>query len=91
VRPSLAVVARAERFADGDQIVVRTGGSLPFRANSASIGIDVRPEGRALWRTEARGYAADATVFPKGGAGGGRAPILSRWSGLVATSLALTF
>ena len=91
VRPSLAVVARAERFADGDQIVVRTGGSLPFRANSASIGIDLRPDARALWRTEARGYAADATVFPKGGAGGGRAPTLSRWSGLVATSLALTF
>ena len=30
VRPSLAVVARAERFADGNQIVVRTGGPLPL-------------------------------------------------------------
>ena len=87
VRPSLAVVARAERFADGDQIVVRTGGPLPFRTNSASIGIDVRPEARVLWRTEARGYAADAAVFPTGG----RAPSPSRRSGVVVTSLALTF
>jgi hypothetical protein len=87
VRPSLALVARAERFADGDQIVVRTGGPLPFRANSASIGIDVRPEARVLWRTEARGYAADATVFPKGG----RTPSQARRSGVVVTSFALTF
>jgi len=91
VRPSLAVVARAERFADGDQIVVRTGGPLPFRANSVSIGIDVRPEARVLWRTEARGYAADATVFPKGVPGGGPTPALSRRSGVLVTSLALTF
>ena len=90
VRPSLAVVARAERFADGDQIVVRTGGPLPFRANSASIGIDVRPEARVLWRTEARGYAADATVFPTGVPGGGPTPALSRRSGVLVTSLALT-
>lgn len=91
VRPSLAVVARAERFADGDQIVVVTGGPLPFRANSASIGIDVRPEARVLWRTEARGYAADATVFPKGVSGGGPTPALSRRSGVLVTSFALTF
>ena len=87
VRPSLAVVARAERFADGNQIVVRTGGPLPFRANSASLGIDVRPEPRVLWRTEARGYAADAPVFPTGG----RLPSPSRQSGVVVTSLTLTF
>ncbi len=87
VRPSLAVVARAERFADGDQIVVRTGGPLPFRANAASVGIDVRPEARVLWRTEARGYAADASVFPKGG----RTPSPLRRSGVVVTSFALTF
>ena len=87
VRPSLAVVARAERFTDGNQIVVRTGGPLPFRANSASLGIDVRPEPRVLWRTEARGYAADAPVFPTGG----RLPSPSRQSGVVVTSLTLTF
>jgi hypothetical protein len=87
VRPSVAIVARAERFADGNQIVVRTGGPLPFQANSASIGIDVRPEPRVLWRTEARGYAADAPVFPKGG----RLPSASRQSGVVVTSFALTF
>jgi hypothetical protein len=87
IRPSLAVVARAERFADGDQIVVRTGGPLPFRANAASVGIDVRPEARVLWRTEARGYAADASVFPKGG----RTPSPLRRSGVVVTSFALTF
>jgi hypothetical protein len=87
MRPALAVVARAERFADGDQIVVRTGGPLPFRANAASIGIDVRPAARVLWRTEVRGYAADAPVFPKGG----RTPSQSRRSGVVVTSFALTF
>jgi hypothetical protein len=87
VRPTLAVVARAERFADGDQVVVRTGSTLPFRANSASVGVDVRPEARVLWRTEARGYAADAAVFPRGH----RAPGLSRRSGVLVTSLALTF
>lgn len=87
VRRSLAIVVRAERFADGDQVVVRTGGLLPFRANSASIGIDVRPEAHVLWRTEARGYHADAAVFPTAG----RGPGVSRQSGVVVTSLALTF
>ena len=87
VRPTLALVARAERFADGDQVVVRTGSSLPFRANSASVGVDVQPEARVLWRTEARGYAADAAVFPRGH----RVPARSRQSGVLVTSLALTF
>ena len=87
VRPTLAVVARAERFADGDQVVVRTGSLLPFRANSASVGVDVRPESRVLWRTESRGYAADAAIFPRRHRGA--AP--SRQSGVLVTSLALTF
>ena len=87
VRPTLAIVARAERFADGDQVVVPTGSTLPFRANSASVGVDVRPEARVLWRTEARGYAADAAIFPRGH----RVPAPSRRSGVLVTSLALTF
>jgi Putative beta-barrel porin-2, OmpL-like. bbp2 len=87
VCPTLAVVARTERFADSDQVVVLTGSPLPFRANSASVGVDVRPEARVLWRTEARGYSADAAVFPRGH----RGPARSRHSGVIVTSLALTF
>lgn len=87
IRPTWAIAARVERFADGDQIIVATGSAVPFRANSASIGVDVRPEPRVLWRTEARGYAADGVVFPTTRDASG----LSKRNEVFVTSLALTF
>jgi hypothetical protein len=83
--PAAALAARFERYDDRDQVNVATGLDDPFRGNGASLGLDVAPHPRLLWRTEARGFAAGASVFPDG-AGGAR-----RGGGVAVSSLALAF
>lgn len=87
VRPTVALSARVERFADADGVLVATATGVPFRTNGASVGIDIRPEPTVLWRTELRGFAADASVFPSSRDASGYA----RRNGVFVTSLALTF
>ena len=58
----------------------------PFRGNGGSIGLDVIPQPRFLWRTEMRGFGNAAAVFPN--AGGSSA---TRHSMYVVTSLGLVF
>jgi len=41
-----------------------TGLSDPFQTNGASLGIDVTPVPRLLWRTELRGFRSNAAVWP---------------------------
>ena len=85
VTPIAAVVGRVERYQDGDQVIIVTRLADGFRANSASIGVDITPQPRVLWRTELRGYQGDNAVFPKRSGG------LSRSDALIVTSLGLTF
>jgi hypothetical protein len=83
--PATAIIGRLERFDDEDQVNIATGLAEPFQGNGASVGLDVAPAPRVLWRSELRGFFADAAVFPDGTG----AP---RKSGAFAvTSLALTF
>ncbi len=87
VTPRWAVTGRVERYADTDQVIIVTGSADPFRANSVSLGVDVRPEARVLWRSEVRAYQADRAVFPDRRTASG----VGKGNAVVVTSLALTF
>jgi hypothetical protein len=95
VSPVVALAARTEYTRDEDQVVLATGvrgtgeeaiGNPPFRAIGGSLGIDVQPAPRLVWRTEARGWRNQDAVFPDGVDRGPR-----RTSAFVVSSLALTF
>jgi hypothetical protein len=60
----VALVGRVERFDDEDQVNIATGLSEPFQGNGASIGFDVTPNAKYLWRTELRGFFNKESVFP---------------------------
>lgn len=57
-----------------------------FRGNGASVGVDVQPVSRLLFRTELRGFRNRDAVFPDG-----KNPDPRRGDGFAVTSLALTF
>ncbi|HEY5416958.1 MAG TPA: outer membrane beta-barrel protein, partial [Gemmatimonadaceae bacterium] len=90
--PTVAISGRVERYDDKDQIIVATGaqengtpnGSL--RTNGGSVGLDVVPQSRLLWRTEVRGFANKSVIFPDGKAG---AP--QKRDAFIVSSLAVTF
>jgi hypothetical protein len=84
ITEAVAVSARVERFADPDQVVVVSRGAEGFATWGASIGVDVVVARRALWRSEARGFAGDSDLFPDG------AGPLQRNGAVLVTSLALT-
>jgi Putative beta-barrel porin-2, OmpL-like. bbp2 len=85
--PTVTLTSRVERYADKDQVLIATGTANGLRANGASLGFDVRPAARVLWRSEARVLAGDAAIFPDRDAAGG----VSKRNLLVVTSLGLTF
>ena len=86
VGPRVSLVARLERYADPDQVIVMTGLPDAFRTNGASLGVDVTPVPRLLWRTELRGFRSDAAVWPLHRSGDfGKDDLFA------VTSLALTF
>lgn len=85
VAARMALVGRIERYSDPEQVNIVTGLSAPFVGNSASIGIDVAPQSRVLWRTELRGFFAGERIFPNGGKGP------RKTDGFVVTSLSLAF
>jgi hypothetical protein len=82
--PTTALVARVERYDDPRQVIIATGSAGAFKANGGSIGIDLTPAPKVLWRTELRTLAGSNAVFPKrdGNAKGNT---------FVVSSLALTF
>lgn len=81
---ALAINGRVERFADPDQVLIVTGLPNAFKVNGASLGVDVTPAPRVLWRSEVRGFHG-AHVFPKRNSGP------SKDDAFVVSSLALTF
>ncbi len=62
--PTVALVGRVERYDDEKQVIIVTGMSQPFKANGGSVGIDVTPAPRTLWRTELRALVGSDAVFP---------------------------
>ena len=87
--PLVAVSGRVERYQDPDQVIITTGTAGGFKATTASLGVDVSPNGptRVLWRNELRGSWAGDPVFPDRSAATGT----STSNALLVTSLALTF
>ncbi|MGZ8413537.1 MAG: outer membrane beta-barrel protein [Gemmatirosa sp.] len=95
VTPVVGLSVRGEYTDDEDQVVIGTGtrgsgtgavANPPFRAVGGSVGLDVQPLPRVLWRTEARGWRNRDAVFPDGTAARPR-----KTGGFVVSSLALTF
>ncbi len=93
--PTVALVGRLEGFTDRDQVIIGTGsrsvgnttvGNPAFRSTGASIGLDVSPYPRVLWRSEVRGWQNADALFPDGV---NTTP--SKQSAFAVTSLALSF
>lgn len=90
--PTIALSGRVERYDDEDQVIVATGSQEDgtpngaFRANGGSVGLDVAPQPRLLWRTELRGFSNKTAIFPDGKDG---AP--QKANAFVVSSLAVTF
>ncbi len=57
------VVLRAEHLYDRGQVLVRTGTAGGFRTTGASIGVDLQPDARVQWRTEARGFRSGDAIW----------------------------
>ena len=84
--PTVAIVGRVERYADPDQVIVKTGLTDPLQDERRIL----RPRRvaampRLLWRTEVRGFRSGAAVLPEHQTGR-----YARGDGFVVTSLALT-
>jgi hypothetical protein len=89
--PKVAVNSRFEGYSDRDQTIIVTGSSAygpnpPFEGMGASLGVDVAPQARLLWRAELRGFNNKAALFPNGSGG---AP--KKTNAMLVTSMALTF
>ena len=80
------MVARLERYADPDQVIVQTGLPNAFRTNGGSLGLDILPVPGLMWRTELRGFLSDAKVWPLH-----RIGEFGNNNWFAVTSLALTF
>ncbi|GAC1477050.1 MAG: hypothetical protein NVS1B4_19030 [Gemmatimonadaceae bacterium] len=86
VNEQVAVVGRLESYADPSQVIVQTNLPSPFAARGASVGVDVTPVARLLWRSELRGLQSADPVWPERQARSYRSS-----DAFAVTSLALTF
>jgi hypothetical protein len=92
VTPTVALSGRVERYDDADQVIVATGAQTDgtpngaLRTNGGSIGVNVSPHPKLLWRTELRGFRNKTPIFPDGKSVSAR-----KGSALVVSSLALSF
>lgn len=77
---------RVERFFDREQVVIKTGTPNGFETSSASLGLDVQPDARLLWRSEIRGYHSSDPIWPQAGAATGSHDDL-----VLVTSFAVSF
>src|SRR5262249_2527535 len=59
---NVAIVGRVEGYDDRDQVNIVTGLTEPYQGPGASLGIDVVPQSRLLWRTEVRGFFANDKI-----------------------------
>ncbi len=86
VSRAIGVVARIERYADPSQVIVKTNLPYAFETNAASLGLDMSPAPRFLWRSELRMFGSSHPVWP-----GHARTSYTPDDGLAVTSLALTF
>ena len=84
--PTTAIVARVERYSDPRQVNIVTGLPNAFLGSGASLGVDVTPQAKLMWRSEVRGFLADDAVFPDAAR-----PVPRKTDVFVVTSLSLAF
>jgi hypothetical protein len=84
--PTVAFIARVERYSDPSQVIIVTGEPASFQATAGSLGVDVKLQAPVLWRTEVRGFRSSGPVWPLHADGK-----FGRDNAFVVTSLALTF
>ena len=90
--PTMGVSGRVERYDDKNQVIIATGSqgdgtpNGAFRANGGSLGLDIAPQARLLWRTELRGFSNKSAIFPDG-----TSDTPKRGGAFIVSSLALTF
>lgn len=85
ITPTVRLAGRVEYLHDRAQVLVATGTPGGFRTTSASLGLDVAPDARLLWRTELRGWRSRDPIWPRRDD-----PAARRGTMLVVSSLALT-
>ncbi|MEO7042775.1 MAG: porin [Gemmatimonadaceae bacterium] len=89
VSPTVALNGRVEYFGDpGQVLIVVPTGATSFRSAGASIGVDVSPQPRLIWRTELRAFSARNPIFPDPTSSPNS---LSRDDGFAVTSFGMTF
>ncbi|MEO8946487.1 MAG: porin [Gemmatimonadaceae bacterium] len=89
VTPAVAVNGRVEYFGDPGQVLITVpAAAASFRSAGASIGIDVSPQPRLMWRTELRGFSGPGPMFPDPATS---LSSLSKRDGFVVTSVGMTF
>ena len=87
LNPKVALNGRVEYFSDRNSVLTTVPvGANGFQSGGASLGVDVTPQSRLLWRTELRGFTARDHVFPDRSS----SDAFSKNDGFVVTSLALT-
>ncbi|MBA2683677.1 MAG: porin [Gemmatimonadaceae bacterium] len=87
VAPRVALAARVEGYSDPDQFIVTTGHPYGLEATGASLGIDIAPMPRLLWRSEVKFLGAHDPLFPDQSSD----DALSKHDVAIVTSLAFTF
>lgn len=85
--PRVAVAGRFEGYSDPNQFIVATGEPFGLQATGASLGVDVAPMPKLLWRNEVKWLGARDPIFPNQSASNE----LSKHDIAMVSSLALTF
>jgi hypothetical protein len=85
--PRIALAGRVEGYSDPDQFIVITGEPYGLRASGASLGADIAPMPKLLWRSEVKWLGAHDPLFPSQSATND----LSSQDVAVVSSVALTF
>ncbi|MDQ2768330.1 MAG: porin [Gemmatimonadota bacterium] len=82
----VALAGRVEGYSDPDQFIINTGETYGVQASGASLGVDVAPMPKLLWRSEVKWLGAKNPLFPDQTTGAG----LSKHDVAIVSSLALT-
>lgn len=83
--PRVALAGRVEGYSDPDQFIINTSEPYGVRATGVSLGLDVAPMPKLLWRSEVKWLGAHDPLFPDHSS-----DALSKHDVAVVTSLALT-
>ena len=82
----VALAGRVEGYSDPNQFIISTGEPYGVEATGASLGIDVAPMPKLLWRSEVKWLVARNPLFPDQTANSG----ISKHDAALVSSLALT-